>query len=390
MTDTLTPTTQANSATAAALPDRELNVGVVGAGAIARLSHLPAISATVGLRVAGIADPGLERAQELAAEYDATAYAGYQEMFEREDLDMVLVAIPNHLHRGVIEDAAAAGIHVFCEKPVAHTLVDAIAAYEACEKAGVRMQVGFNQRFWQPVQIAHHAIQAGVIGEVQGFQSTYAEAFNKYPSATAFRYDLSQSGGAAILDLGSHRVDLARYLLGDIVEVCATIDHRVIPYPADDNVFLLLRFASGATGTIASNRFSPQVAASTELYGPEGTIQISTETRNPFASVPLAVSSLLPFEELPVELQQADWPQAWWNPYEPGSWLELVPPRTNSYEAEWAAFENAVRGATTTAPSGLDGVKAQEVITAAYRSVRTHGWVSLPLDDPEEPIPSYS
>lgn len=370
---------------------RPLRVGTVGAGGIVRLSHLPAISTAPGLKVVGIADANLERAEKLAADYGATGYATHHEMFKQENLDIVLVAVPNHLHRQVIEDAAAAGIHVFCEKPVAHNLVDAIAAQEACEKAGVQMQVGFNQRFWEPVQIAKRALDAGVVGEVQAFRSVYSEAWNLYPAATAYRYDLQQSGGASIIDLGVHRIDMARYLLGDIVEVCATMDHRVIPHAADDNVFLLVRFESGATGVISSDRFSPQVSSATDLYGPDGTIHISTETRNPFSSVPLAISSTLPKDKLPAEISQADWPTAWWNDYQPGTWLEFLPARTNPYIAEWTAFERVVRtGAPDPiAPTGFDGVKAQEVVTAAYRSVRTHGWVSLPLSDPEEPIPSY-
>lgn len=372
--------------------DRPLRVGSVGAGGIVRLSHLPAISAVAGLELVGIADPNIERAQELGREYGATGYATYQEMFEKEDLDIALVAIPNHLHRQVIEDAATAGIHVMCEKPVAHTLVDAIAAQEVVAKAGVQMQVGFNQRFWEPVQMAKRALDAGVVGDVQAFRSVYSEAWNVYPAATAYRYDLQQSGGAAILDLGSHRIDQARYLVGDIVEVCATMDHRVIPHAADDNVFLLVRFESGATGVISSDRFSPQIAGATDLYGPNGTVHLSTETRNPFSSVPLAISSTLPKDQLPAEIAQADWPAAWWNAYQPGSWLEFLPARTNPYVSEWAAFEAVVRTGTPdeVAPTGVDGVKAQEVVTAAYRSVRTHGWVSLPLSDPEEPIPSYS
>lgn len=366
-----------------------LRVGTVGAGAIVRMSHLPAISGTPGLQVVAISDPDIERASGLAAEYGAKAHSDYRDMLIEEDLDIVLVALPNNFHREVISEAAAAGVHVFCEKPVAHTLVDAIAAEQACDKAGVLMQVGFNQRFWEPVKIAKRAIDSGVVGEVQSFRSVYSEAFNVYPSATKYRYDMNQSGGASILDLAIHRIDLARYFLGEITEVCATVDHRVIPFPADDNVFILARFESGATGVISADRFSPQVSNATDLYGPMGTIHLSTETRNPFQTVPLAVSSMLPADQLPEELRQADWPQAWWNDYQPGSWLELIPPRVSPYRSEWAAFEQAVRTKEQSSPTGLDGVKAQEVVTAAYRSVRTHGWVTLPLDDPEEPMPTY-
>lgn len=241
-----------------------------------------------------VADPDQGRVELLAGEHEASAFNDYKAMIDHGGLDAVLVAIPNHLHREVVEYAAAAGLHVFLEKPVAHTLVDAIAIQEACDTAGVVTQVGFNQRFWEPVRLARKGLEAGVVGGLHSFRSVYSESHSVYPSATRHRYDLNQSGGASILDLAIHRIDLARHLVGEIVEVCATIDHRSIPFAADDNVFLLVRFATGATGVISSDRFSPQVSNATDLYGDEGTIHLSTETLNPFQSAPLAFSAHCP------------------------------------------------------------------------------------------------
>lgn len=367
-----------------------LRVGVVGAGAIVRMSHLPAIGRVAGVTAVAVADPDQSRVELLAKEHEATAFTDYRSMIDGSELDAVLVAIPNHLHREVVEYAASAGLHVFLEKPVAHTLVDALAIQQACEAAGVVTQVGFNQRFWEPVKLARKGLAAGVVGGLHSFRSVYSESFSVYPSATRYRYDLNQSGGASILDLAIHRIDLARHLVGEIVEVCATIDHRTIPFPADDNVFILVRFESGATGVISSDRFSPQVSNATDLYGDAGTIHLSTETLNPFQSAPLAFSSTLDKAELPEEFAQSDWPQAWWLDYQPGTWVSMNPPRISPYDSEWAAFGAAVAGHVDPArPTIIDGVRAQEVVTAAYRSVREHGWVSLPLADPAEPIPAY-
>ncbi|GAA2642824.1 Gfo/Idh/MocA family protein [Paractinoplanes durhamensis] len=369
----------------------DVRVGIIGAGAIVRLSHLPAIARVPGVRAVAIADPDSDRVKVLADEHDATAHADYREMIAAGGLDAVLVATPNHLHRDIVEHATAAGLHVFTEKPVAHTLEDALAIERACTAAGVVTQTGFNQRFREPVRLAKQGIAAGVVGDVLAFRSVYSESHAVYPAATGYRYNLAQSGGASILDLAIHRIDLARHLVGDIVEVCATIDHATIPHPADDNVFLLLRFASGATGVISADRFSPQVSNATDLYGPTGTIHVSSETRNPFQSVPLAFSSLLPHDQLPADFANADWPSAWWLDYTPGSWVSITPPRLSPYDAEWAAFVAAIGGTVDPdVPTIGDGVRAQEIVTAAYRSVREHRWVSLPLEDPAEPIPSYS
>lgn len=370
--------------------NQELRVGLVGGGAIVRMSHLPSIGRTDGVRAVAVADPDEDRVRQLAAEHGITAHTDYVAMLEEEELDAVLVALPNHLHRDVVERATARGLHVFTEKPVAHDLEDALAIEAACEAAGVVTLTGFNQRFREPVQLAKQGIEAGVVGDVLSFRSVYSESYDVYPSATRYRYDLAQSGGASILDLAIHRIDQARHLVGDVVEVCATVDHRTIPFPADDNVFLLLRFANGATGVISSDRFSPQVSNATDVYGPSGTIHVSSETRNPFQSVPLAFSSTLPMEQLPQAYAEADWPSAWWLDYQPGSWVTMSPPRSNPYDKEWRAFVDAVHGdVDPDMPTIHDGVRAQEVVTAAYRSVREHGWVSLPLTDPVEPVPTY-
>lgn len=370
--------------------NKDLRVGVVGAGAIVRMSHLPSIGRTEGVRAVAVADPDQDRVNQLAKQHDAVAYSDYATMLDEAELDAVLVALPNHLHRDVVERATARGLHVFTEKPVAHNLEDARAIEAACDAAGVVTLTGFNQRFREPVQLAKQGIDAGVVGDVVAFRSVYSESYDVYPSATRYRYDLAQSGGASILDLAIHRIDQARHLVGDIVEVCATVDHRTIPFAADDSVFLLLRFANGATGVISSDRFSPQVSNATDIYGPEGTIHVSSETRNPFQSVPLAFSSRLPMEQLPQTYAEADWPSAWWLDYQPGSWVTMSPSRSNPYDKEWRAFVDAINGTVDPAmPTIHDGVRAQEVVTAAYRSVREHGWVSLPLENPVEPIPTY-
>ncbi len=343
------------------------------------------------MQAVAIAAPDINPVELIATEHNVRPYTDYRRMIDECKLDAVLVALPNHLHRDVVEHAAAAGLHVFVEKPVAHTLSDALAIQTACQRAGVITHVGFNQRFWEPVKLAKHGLTAGIIGDVVSFRSVYSESYLAYPSATGYRYNLEQSGGASILDLAIHRIDLARHLVGDIVEVCATIDHRVIPFPVDDNVFVLLRFDTGATGVISSDRFSPQVSNATDLYGPAGTMHLSTETINPFQSAPLAFSSTVGKADLPDVFAQADWPRAWWLDYQPGTWVTITPPRINPYEQEWAAFVAAIAGhIDPDIPTIADGVRAQEVVTAAYRSARKHRWVSLPLDDPDEPIPSYT
>jgi len=253
----------------------------------------------------------------------------------------------------------------------------------------VLLQVGFNQRFWPQVQIAKALIDSGVIGKVHAFRSIYSERWNVYPAATRYRYDLARSGGATIIDLTIHRIDLARHLLGDFAAVCAELAHSVVPDAVDDNVWLLARFASGARGCLSSDRYSPAIGDGTDIYGSEGTIHIATETQNPFHAAPLAVYTERPAAELPEVLREAHYPDAWWKGFE-GGWITVRPPRRNPYDAQLAAFIDSIRAGRPAAISGVDGLRAQEVVQAAYLSVRDKGWIDLPLPaDAPFVVPSY-
>ena len=368
-----------------------LGVAVAGAGAIVRLTHLPALRDIHAVEPVAVFDIDAARAQEVAAGAgtDARPYTDLEAMLDDPRVDAVIIALPNDIHAEVAIAAAERGKHIFCEKPLAMNPGEGRAMVAAARKAGVVLQVGFNQRYWPQVQMARRLIDEGVVGAVHAFRSVYSEAASVYPAATRYRYDLKRSGGASIIDLAIHRIDLARHLVGEVTEVCATIDHRVLPEPVDDNVFMLLRFASGATGVISSDRFSPMVSNATDLYGDEGTIHLSTETMNPFQSEPLAVSSSKPASELPAELTAHHWPTAWWEAFENG-WISVRPPRSSPYHDQLAAFAAAVAGNSEPPVTGEDGLAALEIVHAAYQSVYEHGWVSLPLEVDAAPIPEYT
>jgi predicted dehydrogenase len=249
--------------------------------------------------------------------------------------------------------------------------------------------VGFNQRYWRQVAIAKGLIDSGFIGTIHGARSVYSERWNVYPAATRFRYDLARSGGATIIDLTVHRIDLLRHLVGNMTAVFAELTHSAVPDPVDDNVWILARFANGARGCLSSDRFSPAIADGTDIYGSEGTIHIATETQNPFHAAPLAVYTEKPANELPDVLREAHYPEAWWKGFQ-GGWISVKPPRSNPYDAQLAAFVDSIRNGTPPFISGEDGLRAQEVVQASYLSMRDGGWVGLPLpDDAPLVIPTY-
>lgn len=373
------------------MPDtsKKIRIGLVGAGAIMRLSHAPTIKRSKDAELVAVFDRDMARAQSIADEFGGQAYDKLEAMLERKDIDAVIVATPNRFHAEGVIAAAKHGKHVFCEKPLTIDIASAQKMVDACRKANVVLQVGFNQRFWSQVQIAKDLIDSGFIGRIHQVRSQYSEKSTAYPAATDHRYDLAQSGGATIIDLTVHRIDLIRHLVGDYSAVFAELVHSELPAVVDDNVWLLTRFENGARGCLSGNRIQPNIGDGTDIYGTEGTIHISSETLNPFNAVPLAVYTEKSASELPEVLREAHYPEAWWKSFE-GGWITVKPPRRNPYDAQLAAFANSISTGSPSLVSGEDGLKAQEVVQAAYASMRAGKWVDLPLPlDTPFTVPDY-
>lgn len=373
--------------------DKQLGIGLIGAGAIMRLSHIPTIVKSGNAKLVGIYDRDVARADALVAEFGVgRRFDTLEALLDSSEIDAVVVATPNNRHEEAAVLAAQAGKHILCEKPLAMDIQSAARMIEAAKQANVILHVGFNQRFWAQVQIARTLIQSGFIGDVHAFRSVYSEKSTVYPATSRYRYDLAQSGGATIIDLTIHRIDLARYLVGEMSGVFAELSHNVLPEQVDDNVWLLTRFVSGARGGLSSDRYSPAVGDGTDIYGTEGTIHIASETLNPFHAAPLAVYTGRGAQDLPDVLREAHYPEAWWNSFE-GGWIKLFPPRKSAYAAQFAAFcksiGDGVAGADGAA-TGIDGLRAQEVVQGAYIAQNEGRWVDLPLPhDAPFTLPTY-
>jgi predicted dehydrogenase len=355
-----------------------------------RLSHAPVITNSKIAEVAAVFDVSLQRAEAITSEYGGKPFDNLEAMLDKGGVDAVIVATPNAFHAESVIAAAQHGKHVLCEKPLAINVADCRRMVDACTEAGVVLQVGFNQRFWGQVQIAKALVDAGFIGKVHQMRSIYSEKSTVYPAATRYRYDLAQSGGATIIDLTIHRIDLARHLVGDMVGVFSELAHSELPEKVDDNVWLLTRFENGCRGCLSGNRYSPNIGDGTDLYGSEGTIHIASESINSYNAAPLAVYTDKSTKDLPDVLREAHYPDAWWKSFD-GGWITVKPPRRSPYEAQLKSFCEAVRGEHPAEISGLDGLKAQEVVQAAYLSMQSGRWVDLPLA-PDAPfvIPTYS
>lgn len=292
---------------------RDIRAGVVGFGwmgqAHARsLLRGPTIFQDAPYRVdlVAIADTDPDRRQLALTGFGAhRTHADWRELLTSDDIDAVWVTAPNMLHVDVVEAAAAAGLAVFCEKPVGGTPSQTVRAQAAAEAAGITTGVGYNYRWAPLVRHAKQLIDTGVIGDVIHYRGAFFSMYGADPAGRlSWRYLVDEGGHGVSSDLLSHTVDLAMQLVGPIKSVVAT-DAVFIPErplagsggthydrgaPGDpigrvtneDYVGVLARFDTGARATFESCRtfYGPESQNTFSVYGSRGAISWNLETLN--------------------------------------------------------------------------------------------------------------
>jgi myo-inositol 2-dehydrogenase / D-chiro-inositol 1-dehydrogenase len=227
-----------------------MRAGIIGCGWIAR-RHVPAIDAAEDVHLVAACATARDRAEAIAAPRGANAYTRWEEMLERERLDLLWVCTPPLHHRGPVVAALAAGIHVYLEKPIARTMDDAEAIVAAAHAAaGAVCAVGYQWHATELLDDARAALQGQGIGLLVGR--------NFGPVAGRPWFMDRAQGGGQVLERGSHHIDLQRALAGEITAVQAVAGsvrlaqaHRERSN-VDDVVTLTFHFASGALGGVHS------------------------------------------------------------------------------------------------------------------------------------------
>lgn len=244
------------------MPDQKVKYVVIGCGAIAQRRHLPEIRANKQAELVAVCDINEARAKKIADHYGAKAYTDHKAMLAEcsEETDVCVVATPNALHAPHTLDAFAAGLNVLVEKPMAGTREEAKSMIDAAQKAGKSLMIGMNQRLMPAHVAAKEILDSGKLGKVLAFETNF-----KHPGPDGwsvdgakswfFKPDLAVMGVCG--DLGIHKADLMRYLLGEefdsIGGYVVTLDKTTPdgkPLALDDNAFLELRSQSGTIGSI--------------------------------------------------------------------------------------------------------------------------------------------
>ena len=250
-----------------------LNLGLIGAGRIGRV-HAESLTRRIGnVHLRAVTDLFTEAAQTCAKDFQIPhVYTDHRAILDDPQIDAVVICSATETHTQFIVDAAQAGKHIFCEKPIALDLAKIDAALAAVEKAGVKLQIGFNRRFDANFRHLHEIVQSGGIGQVQLLQIT-----SRDPAPPPISY-IKGSGGI-FLDMTIHDFDMARYLVGDEVEeVYATGGVMVEPAIGQagdiDTAVITLRFKGGAIGIINNSRQAVYgYDQRAEVFGSKGAVE---------------------------------------------------------------------------------------------------------------------
>jgi predicted dehydrogenase len=376
---------------------KPLGIALIGYGSIGRvhmmgyktIPHhygLPANS----LKIVGVATSRPETAQQAAQEIGCDLWtADYRDLLALPEVDLIDCCTPNHKHAEVVLAAAAAGKHIYCEKPLGLNLAEARRMVAATQKAGLTTQMTFNFRFFPAILRARQLINEGFLGRVYSFRGRYYRASYIDPAkplSWKLRQETSGLGGA-LFDLGSHVLDLIYYLLGDFDAVQATLETAIKerplaagsietgPVDVDDLAFLQVRLAGGGLGVVEASRLATGASndLEIEIFGEKGALRFNVtdpawlwiyDTRD--AGWP--VGGKRGFRKVETMQQYAGQKAPDWT---------AIPSFTRSHTECQYQFLRALWDNRPATPSLTDGLRIQEVLEAAVQSAQEQRWVKI-------------
>jgi predicted dehydrogenase len=338
--------------------------GVIGSGGIARRRTIPeGITTAANAELVGVFDVNQQANTEVARQFHAQSANSIEELL-RADLDAVYIATPANLHTQQACQAAAAGKHVFCEKPLGLTAGEVKRMVKVCRKAKVNLGTAFMMRYHSQHQVALRMIQQGRIG-----QPVYARAQLScwYPPIPgAWRQIPKLGGGGALMDLAGHCLDLLEMFFGPVTSVSCMTNRTVHRYAAEDSGAVLARFKNGATATVDTFFCIPDNSSKNrlELYGSHGSILAQGTIGQGDAG------EMVAFLEGTKAYDAKQRRTA-------GGGLVIAPKPVNTYRAEIEAFSQALLDGHSTRESALAGLRSQMILEACYKSAKTRREVRI-------------
>lgn len=323
---------------------QKLPIGIIGAGRIGRVHAETLAFRLPESRIVAITDVNREAAQAVAERCNISRVVDSSaEILADPYIQAVLICSPTSTHADLIVEAARAGKHIFCEKPIAFSLDTIDRALDAVKAAGVQLQIGFNRRFDANFARVRQAVKSGEIGK-----PSLMHIVSRDPAPPPLSY--VRSSGGIFLDMTIHDFDMARFLIDEEVEEIYTaagvmVDPQIGEAGDLDTALIVLRFRNGIIGTIDNSRkavygYDQRV----EILGSEGSI----DTRNLYPNQAVVSSAKTVYRDLPLNF-----------------FMERY---TESFVSELRSFVAAVLGKRATEVTGIDGRIPVAMALAARKS----------------------
>jgi predicted dehydrogenase len=301
----------------------KLRAGVVGLGKQALEDHIPGLRGSDSAELVAVCDEDPEVVHEQRYHHRVPGYTDFREMFKAEELDLVVVCVPHHAGREVIEVAAEHKVHVLKEKPFATTLTEARELAEICERTGIQLMVTLQRRF--------NPIYASFTSE--GWRGRSAKA-----------------GGGCVIDMGYHLIDMILWYFGLPDRVLANMSARARPdreYDAEDTALIHFAYDSGLYGSLLLSRFIGPKSEQIRLIGSKGIVHLERGRIQRLDNSGQVIESL--------SREQA-WPSA--------------------ASCQIDHFRRVIDGRRTNASGPRENLAHMSFIAACYQSARSQGYVN--------------
>lgn len=332
-----------------------MRVGLLSFAHLHAEAYLPILQAMPGVEVTGIADDNLERARYFAAQFNVPVFETYAALLA-EKPDAVVICSENARHLPLVQMAAEAGAHILCEKPLATTTADAQAVVETCRRAGVHLMTAFPMRFSTPAQEINTLMRSGKLGRIYGCNATNQGAPPEFHQAENLPFlkrdwfvDKALAGGGAMADHIVHLADLLRWYWGSEVTEVYAASNAILhagKVQVETGGLVMLTFANRAFASIDCSWSKPA------YYPTWGGLKLEIVAENGLAVMDAYKQIMTVYSHRVGRPQFAYW----------GS---------DANAGMLAEFISACRENRAPSVTGEDGLRAVEIVEAAYQSAES-------------------
>ena len=349
-----------------------VKLGLIGLGGMGR-NHLAKLKEIEEVKLVGVADVNEAAVAAVSAEYKVPGYTSHVRLMEESGAEMVLIAVPHPFHAPIAIDAAARGLHVLSEKPIAVTVSEADAMIEACKKAGVLLGVMFQRRLEGANRKAKEIIDSGVLGEIYEFEmiSTNWYRLQAYYDSGAWRGTWKGEGGGILANQTPHNLDLWNWFVGKPRAVSATILTRIHRIETENTVHAIMEYPGSMTAYFRATTADPIGTDRVEVHGSKGRLIVERK------SLKLARYD----HSIPDHIYTAKDRRT--EPFNV-TWEEIpLDGRGGDHGEVTRRFARAIRLGEAPVAVGEDGRDALELANAMHLSGLRKQRVTLPLDRAE-------